>query len=80
MRWRKEMELRFLTGEDEEFEYGEVDENELYDHKGVQEREEEERWFEEEEPTWVGKGDEVAPGEATNEAKDLLGQTGIQDF
>jgi len=39
-RWRREMEMRFLKGEDAEFEYVAVDESE-------------EKWFEEEEPRWV---------------------------
>ena len=74
-RWHKEMDLRFLRGDDEDFEYKVVDDNEEYDDRGVEEREEEERWFEEEEPRWVnGRGD--------TETKDIVvqGETGIQDF
>jgi hypothetical protein len=61
-RWRFEMTLRFLRGDDEEFSYGEVDESEEFD--VVERRENEERWFDEEEPSKVS-------GE---------GETGVQDF
>lgn len=74
-RWRKEMELMFLRGDDPDFDYKGVDESEEYDDRGVQEREEEERWFEKEEPSWVDKSDHGA-GRTAN----LTGQTGIQDY
>ena len=73
--WRREMEMRFLRGQDAEFEYGGVDESEEFDDRGTEEREVEERWFEEEEPRWVigAKGED--------EAEEVLrGQTGVQDF
>lgn len=65
-RWRHQMTLRFLNGEDNEFPYGEVDENEEWD--VIENKEAEDRWFEDEEPQWVGKGDGPQ------------GETGIQDF
>lgn len=71
-RWRREMEIRFLKGEDTEFEYPAVDKSEEFDDRGTEEREEEEKWFEEEEPRWV------VGSEATEEG--LQGQTGVQDF
>ena len=74
-RWRKEMELMFLRGDDPDFDYKGVDESEDYDDRGMQEREEEERWFEKEEPSWVGESDEDA-----GRAESLIGQTGVQDF
>ena len=73
-RWRREVEMRFLKGEDGEFEYGAVDQSEEFDDRGIEEREEEEKWFEEEEPKWVGGPEE----EST--VKSLQGQTGVQDF
>ena len=73
LRWHKAMELRFLKGEDEDFDYQKVDSNEDYDDRRVEEREEEERWFAEEEPSWLA--------ESENSPKDeLRGETGIQDY
>lgn len=66
-RWKAEMTLKFLRGEDQDFEYEVVDESEEWD--SIERRENEERWFEEEEPEWVGEGDPVKRGE-----------TGVQDF
>ena len=51
-RWKFQMTLRFLRGEDEEFDYERVDENEEFD--AVERREREERWFDEEEPSSGG--------------------------
>lgn len=69
-RWCKEMELRFLRGDDTDFDYKSVDENDEFDDLTVLEREEQEKYFEDEEPQWT------TPGKAGNE----LGQTGVQDF
>ncbi|MCJ1248757.1 hypothetical protein MMC30_005976 [Trapelia coarctata] len=69
-RWRKEMELRFLGGRDEDFEYSKVDSSEEYDDRGVEEREEEEKWFDEEDPQWITDTAE----------KRVEGETGVQDF
>jgi len=74
-RWRREMEMRFLKGEDAEFEYVAVDEREEFDDRGTEEREEEEKWFEEEEPRWVAGSEEEGSTEES-----LRGQTGVQDF
>lgn len=65
----------FLRGDDPDFDYKGVDESEEYDDRGVQEREEEERWFEKEEPSWVEESDEHA-----GRAEGLRGQTGVQDY
>ena len=75
-RWRKEMEMRFLRGDDEDFDYTNVDESEEYDNRSVEEREEEEQWFEDEEPAWTmaDESNEAA------DAKTLIGQTGVQDY
>lgn len=69
-RWRKEMELRFLEGHDEDFEYSMVDRSESYDDRRVEEREGEEKWFDEEDPQWVIDLIE----------KHVEGETGVQDF
>lgn len=69
-RWRKEMELRFLRGHDDDFEYSMVDRSEEYDDRGVEEREEEEKWFDEEDSQWVTDTAE----------KHVEGETGVQDF
>lgn len=76
-RWRKEMEMRFLKGKDADFDYKLVDESEEYDDRGIQEREEEEKWFEEEEPAWVT---EILPGHDTCAKEALTGETGVQDY
>ena len=74
-RWKKEMELRFLRAGDEDFDYTLVDENEDLDDRNVLEREEEEKWFEEEEAQWVSSrdGSESRPPA-------IEGETGVQDF
>ena len=74
-RWRKEMELRFVRGDDVDFDYGKVDGSEEYDDREIEEREEEQKWFEEEEPRWMtGSQDNI-----TTETS-IEGQTGVQDF
>ncbi|KAH8423453.1 uncharacterized protein LDX57_001214 [Aspergillus melleus] len=68
--WRWEMTLRFIRGEDEDFEYPNVDDNDEYDDWN----EEQERYFEDEEPEWVV---DQANGDVKSQ---LQGETGIQDF
>jgi len=75
-RWRKEMEIRFLRGDDADFDYATVDESEEYDDRSVEEREEEERWFEDEESAWTT----VDGPKGDLDAKALVGQTGVQDY
>lgn len=75
-RWRNEMELRFLQGNDADFDYATVDLNEAYDHGGVEEQEEEEKYFDQEEPAWAETGTE----EDEADGPQLTGQTGIQDY
>lgn len=65
-RWKFEMTLKFLKGEDQDFDYKEVDESEEWDI--LESKEEQDNWIEDEEPSWV-EGWEKASGE-----------TGIQDF
>ncbi|KAL8788152.1 MAG: hypothetical protein Q9195_007460 [Heterodermia aff. obscurata] len=73
-RWQKQMELMFLRGGDPEFDYSSVDQSEEYDDRGLEEREVEEAWFEEEEPQWI------TDSESSGQSKALTGQTGLQDF
>ena len=68
-RWKFEMTIKFLKGEDQDFDYKEVDENDEWDI--IEGKEEEERWFEDEEPEWI----EEEEGTET-----VGGETGIQDF
>lgn len=67
-RWKFEMTLKFLRGEDLDFDYKEVDEGGEWDE--IESKEEEERWFDDEEPEWVGEEGVETVG----------GETGIQDF
>ncbi|KAG7291502.1 hypothetical protein NEMBOFW57_001521 [Staphylotrichum longicolle] len=82
--WEEFLRDRFIRGEDGDFEYARVDEDDEFD---VLEREErEEAWFEEEDPGWAtgnegegggGSGDDEGGGRAE---KVLHGETGVQDF
>ncbi|KAL8730577.1 MAG: hypothetical protein Q9181_004616 [Wetmoreana brouardii] len=68
-RWRKQIELRFLRGDDVDFDYNVVDEVDQYN--GPEEaRDMEEQWFEEEEESFTREGS----------GSSLKGETGIQDF
>ena len=67
-RWKFEMTLKFLRGEDPDFDYKAVDESEEWDE--IERKEEEERWFDDEEPEWAEGRSIAAVG----------GETGIQDF
>lgn len=73
-RWGKEMEFRFLRGEDQDVDYTSIDESEEYDDIKTEERERQEAWFDQEEPQWADEEDEPAP------EKELYGETGVQDF
>jgi len=61
-----------VRGEDEDFEYERVDEDEEFD--VLERREREEAWFDEESPEWVDEDEEEGDG------KMLIGETGVQDF
>lgn len=75
-RWKFEMTLKFLRGEDQDFDYKDVDESEEFD--VIAEMEEEEKWFDDEEPEWVDESEEgITEGEAK---KGTGGETGVQDY
>lgn len=67
-RWKFEMTLKFLRGEDQDFDYKVVDENGDLDE--IECQEEEERWFDDEEPGWIEEDGVETVG----------GETGVQDF
>ncbi len=75
-RWRWEMEVRFLRGGDDDFDYDLVDNNPEYDDRTTEERDAEEKYFDEQEPEFV----EDDNGDTTTKSKELEGETGIQDF
>ena len=84
-RWRREMTERFLRGEDVDFDYRTVDENEDWDDRVQQERDEEDQWFAAEEPCWID--DEAADQTERNPSprasdvrRQAQGETGVQDF
>lgn len=76
-RWRNHMELRFLEGDDDDFDYSKVDVSEEWDDMVEERRLIEDRYFGQEEPSWILDGIEDAD-EAC--ASLVNGETGIQDF
>ncbi|KAL8643982.1 MAG: hypothetical protein Q9226_007999 [Calogaya cf. arnoldii] len=68
-RWKEQVELRFLRGEDADFDYTKVDENDQFD-APEEARDIQDQWFEEEEEAF----------NAGALSSGLEGQTGIQDF
>lgn len=76
--WREEMEIRFLAGFDEDFEYGDVDAGQQ-DNGSEEEREEEEKWFNDEEESWLEEEERGEENEI-NLKPVLRGETGVQDF
>ncbi|KAI1328195.1 hypothetical protein F5Y16DRAFT_161984 [Xylariaceae sp. FL0255] len=83
-RWDAFLRRRFVAGGDEEFDYRAVDEDDEFD--ALERREQEDAWFDNEEPEWAGDGD--GEGEGDDEKKGikgsgertLIGETGVQDF
>ena len=73
-RWRWEMELRFIRGDDPDFSYDTVDRSEEWDDWEDERRAELEHWLDEEEPEWV------AVDGSRGVDMELKGETGIQDF
>ncbi|KAF2758424.1 hypothetical protein EJ05DRAFT_351033 [Pseudovirgaria hyperparasitica] len=72
-RWVYEMEMRFIRGDDKDFEYKTVDDNEDLDDISEEDRIREDAYFREEEPSWIL--DDEGGGR-----KEVTGETGIQDF
>ncbi|KAJ5573985.1 uncharacterized protein N7459_008412 [Penicillium hispanicum] len=69
--WQWEMRLRFMRGDDPDFDYTIVDENDDYDDW----TEQQEKYFEDEEPEWMV--DDVRGDDTRTQ---LQGETGVQDF
>ena len=69
-RWKFGMTIKFLKGEDPDFNYKEIDESNEWD--VIESMEEEEKWFDDEEAEWVIEEDPSV--------KTVGGETGIQDF
>lgn len=75
-KWRAFLCERFVCGGDEDFDYaGLVDNDDELD--TLERREQEEAWFDEEEPDWASDGDEEGKGKVE---RVLEGETGVQDF
>ncbi|KAI1361209.1 coiled-coil domain-containing protein-domain-containing protein [Xylaria arbuscula] len=82
-RWDEFLRLRFISGQDEDFDYRSVDEDDEFD--ALERRDQEDAWFENEEPGWVGESDYDDEMEVKGEGKKpvdrpLMGETGVQDF
>lgn len=65
-RWRHEMALRFVKGDDPDFHYEDVDNDDALD--SIENMEAQDRWIDAESPQWIDDGDHSR------------GETGIQDF
>ncbi|KAJ4502793.1 hypothetical protein HRR83_009493 [Exophiala dermatitidis] len=91
-RWQWEMEARFVRGDDDDFDYSAVDVNPEYDDVKTEEREAEERYFDQQEPEFVVETEEEEAEEKESglgdgddrqkrrKSHELQGETGIQDF
>lgn len=78
-RWDDFLKRRFVLGRDEDFDYRAVDENDDLD--VMERREQEDAWFDDEDPDWASDSAEDQGGaEKRRREKKLEGETGIQDF
>lgn len=68
--WNEYLTERFVRGEDSDFDYSKVDDDESLD--AMERQDEQDAWFDEEEAAWVS--------DSGNDAKALHGETGVQDF
>lgn len=68
--WNEFLTGRFVRGEDPDFDYSKVDNDDGLD--AMERQDEQDAWFDEEDPAWVS-GEE--PG-----VKKPQGETGVQDF
>jgi len=67
--WKWEMEMRFVRGYDQDFDYADVDLNEEYDDRKEQERDIEEAYYAEQEPRFERE-----------DGQEPQGETGVQDY
>ncbi|KAI8627011.1 coiled-coil domain-containing protein-domain-containing protein [Xylariaceae sp. FL1651] len=80
-RWDEFLRRRFMVGGDEDFDYRAVDEDDEYD--TLERREQEDAWFDNEEPGWVSESeDQEGNGDLKKKGveRPLMGETGVQDF
>ncbi|KAI0837925.1 coiled-coil domain-containing protein-domain-containing protein [Hypoxylon sp. FL0890] len=79
-RWIEFLRRRFVLGRDEDFDYRTVDENDELD--VIERREQEDAWFDDEDPGWASDpAEDQGGGEGSKKLeKKLEGETGIQDF
>lgn len=83
-RWDEFLRLRFIAGRDDDFNYRLIDDDDEYD--AIERREQEDAWFENEEPSWVGESDSDEEAELKGDdnkmgiERPLTGETGVQDF
>lgn len=68
-RWKYEMELRFMRGDDHDFEYAHVDDNGEYDDLAEEDRARQDDYFGQEEPVFL-----------LENGRQPEGETGIQDY
>lgn len=71
-RWVDIMTVRFLRGDDEDFDYGKVDESEELDDRRAEERDAEEEWFD-------GESEDFSPRDGEGK-REVRGETGVQDY
>lgn len=67
-RWHRLMSWRFLRGDDQDFDYADVDKNESYDDLAEQQRDQEDQYYREQSPDFLVS------------ENSLQNQTGVQDF
>jgi len=67
--WREHMAARFVQGRDTDFDYEQVDANDEYDDRALQEEAAEERYFAAE-----------SPDNVLDEQRPLEGESGVQDY
>ncbi|KAI1457299.1 coiled-coil domain-containing protein-domain-containing protein [Annulohypoxylon moriforme] len=75
-RWNDFLRRRFVLGRDDDFDYQIADENDDLD--VMERREQEDAWFDDEDPGWASDPAENQGG--GDGGKTLAGETGIQDF
>ena len=68
--WNEYLTERFVRGEDLDFDYSKVDDDENLD--AMERQDEQDAWFDDEEAAWAS--------DSGNDARVLHGETGIQDF
>ena len=84
--WEAYLRDRFIRGEDDDFEYSRIDNDDEFD--VLERQDEEEAWFDADDPSWAtDDADSSRPGSSDQDKakkgpieRILNGETGIQDF